>query len=138
MNRISDDPMVVGLGEQRDRIYAARAGHGSGLFDLIAELYAYRDLLERCDMPAHRLVQAREELTDRLEEGWSICDTPPRERHWLALLVRYEAVCDALDVPAARRRLSALEARYYVVMATPVPAPVAAPPAATAGPPRAA
>jgi hypothetical protein len=111
MNRISDDPLIVALGVQRDRIYAARAAHGSGLFDQVAELHAYRDMLTRCDMPQHRLVQAKEELNDRLADGWGkIAGNPKHERHWLELLVRYEAVCDALDVPAARARLSAAEA----------------------------
>lgn len=115
MSRISDDPLIVALGVQRDRIYAARAAHGSGLFDQVAELHAYRDMLTRCDMPQHRLVQAKEELADRLADGWTKSDTPARERHWLTLLVRYEAVEDAIDVPAARARLAAAETVSYLV-----------------------
>lgn len=124
MTRISDDPLVVLLGAARARVYAAVAGHGSGLpirldeMGAVAELHAYRDALTRCDMPAHRLVQARDELSDRLETGRTC--PPQHEAAWITLLTRYEAVCDALDVPRARRRLSALEAGLYHLSATPL------------------
>lgn len=118
MTRISDDPMLVELGQQKDRIYAAWASQKVGVGNLVAELHAYRDLLMRCDVDAHRLKQAREELTDRLHGGWEIIERAPHlERHWLALLVRYEAVCDALDVPATRTRLSIWETVHYLAPA---------------------
>jgi putative protein kinase ArgK-like GTPase of G3E family len=120
MTRISDDPMLVELGQQKDRIYAAWASQNVGVGNLVAELHAYRDLVKRCGMmERHRLKQAREELTDRLHGGWEIIERAPHlERHWLALLVRYEAVCDAMDVAAACSRLSIWETVHYLAHAS--------------------
>lgn len=114
MTRVSDEPQIVALGNQRERIHTAKAHVGSPLFSVIAELHAYREALTRCDVPADVLAQARDELAERLAVGWERAERTPRlDDQWIALLVRYEAVCDALDVPAARTRLTRAEVAAY-------------------------
>jgi hypothetical protein len=114
MNRISDDPMLVALGNARARIHAATAGHGAGIFDLLSEIDTYRQGLKRCDMPHDVLLAAREELVDRMGDGWARATMPRLERFWIDLLVRYEVVCDALDVVAADRHLTKRETEVYL------------------------
>jgi hypothetical protein len=111
--RVSDDPSLTELGNQRARVYAAVANHGP-LFSVPAEVRAYRDALARCDVPADVLDQARAELEERLAAGYEQSEFDARlEGRWIVLLVRHEAVCDALDPTTARRWLSMIEARVY-------------------------
>jgi hypothetical protein len=118
--RLSDDPTLTALGAQRARVYAAIAGHGSALFSVPAEVRAYRDTLARCDVPTDTLVLARDELEERLRVGWEVSEFDRRlDDPWVELLTRHEAVCDALDVPAARRWLSTIEARVYATGVAP-------------------
>jgi hypothetical protein len=110
--------MFVALGVARERVLGAHAWRGIALANLPIEAQEYRDLLARCDVPAEVMRDATLELERRLLIGWEICEKDHRrDDAWVSLLVRYEAICDALDVPAARWRLSRLEADYYVVMA---------------------
>lgn len=112
--RVSEDPTLVALGSKRARVWTAIEGYGSRLFDLGQDATDYREALRRCDVPADVLTQARDELVGRLEAGWDASEIDGRlDDRWVGLLVRYEAVCDALDVAAAGRRLSVLEARCY-------------------------
>jgi hypothetical protein len=111
--RISDDPTLAALGTQRARIYAAVAGRGP-LFSVPDEVRAYRDALARCDVPPDTLTAARDELVERLQAGYERSEFDRRlEDRWIDLLVRHEAVCDALEPTTARRWLSTIEARVY-------------------------
>jgi hypothetical protein len=115
--RLSDDPTLTALGNQRARVYAAVANH-SPLFSVPAEVRAYRDALARCDVPTDVLTSARAELEERLAAGYEQSEYDARlEDRWIVLLVRHEAVCDALDPTTARRWLSMIEARCYVAEA---------------------
>jgi hypothetical protein len=127
--RLSDDPLLVRLGDRRERVLTALDGAGSAIFNLPNEVRAYREHLARCDVPAGALVAARDELVERLHVGWQRSAIDPKlDGAWIGLLVRYEAICDALDPPAASRRLAIMEGKYYVAMARiPTPAPPATP-----------
>lgn len=114
MTRLSEDALLVALGKQRERAYVAQENAGSPLFSPIAEIHAYREALGRCDAPLEMLAAAQRELCERLNVGWQrATDNPQFDGQWITLLVRYEAVCDALDVPAARTRLTRAEVTAY-------------------------
>lgn len=116
--RLSDDVPFVHLDQARQRVLAAVAGYGSPLFDLAETVAGYREALARCGVPDDVLARARDELAERLAVGWDASEWDRRlEERWFALLTRYEAVCDVLDVPAAHKRLATMEAQCYRVRA---------------------
>lgn len=112
MTRASDDPDIVLLGTLRARVHAAVASYGSGLFDLGAAVADYRAGLRQATLlPSSALAHIRNELVDRLLTGWDHAEAQPRfEDHWVDLLVRYEAVSDAIDPQRGERSLARMAA----------------------------